>query len=269
MKNLKRITIWVTTILAAIYLIVCCWFYYSQEKLLFNTVKLDSNHVFEFSDSFEEHEIIMRDSIKLHGVLFKAKETKGLILWLPGGRGMIDSIGINAHFYTDLNYDLFLLNYRGFGKSEGTISSENQFNQDMQSVYDYFKATYGENKIIIFGYSLGTGPASALSANNNPKLLILKAPYFNMFELSEKVFPFIPVSLLQKYKFPIAENLQKTNCKVVIFHGDSDKKISIDVSYRLKASLKPSDTLFVLKGQGHNDFIKNPEYLQKLSSIIE
>lgn len=265
---MKKILKWIVIVTALLYSGICVLFYFTQEKLLFNTLKLQHNHVFEFANSFEERYIVMPDKQNLHGVLFKAKESKGLILWFPGGRGMIDSIGVNAHFYTDLNYDLFVLNYRGFGKSEGKISSEKQFNQDLQTVYDYFKKEYQENNIVIFGYSLGTGPAVALAKANNPKMLILKAPYYSMRKLAQKTFPYLPISLLQKYNFPMYEYLEKIKCPVVIFHGDEDKKISIEVSQRLKKHLKPSDDLIILKGQGHNGFVKNTEYLQELSGVL-
>lgn len=269
-KIMKKVITSLLGIILLVYLLICSWFYFSQEKLLFNdSVKLKNNHIFKFTEPFQEHYITMKDNTKLHGVLFKAKQAKGLMLWLPGGRGMIDSIGTKAHLYTRLNYDFFILNYRGFGKSKGKISSENQLNEDLQTVYDYFKRKYPENNIIISGYSLGTGPASLLAANNHPKMLILNAPYYSMVELSKKAFPYIPVSLLQKYRFSVADNLLKTKCKVVIFHGEEDKKIPLEVSYRLKKNLKPTDLLFVLKNQGHDKLDDNQEYWQKLYHVTQ
>jgi len=270
MKKIKKIFIWLFSVLFVLYLCLCSWFYFSQEKALFNTsVKLKHDHVFKFSTPFEERYITMQDNKRLHGVLFKAKKSKGLILWFPGGRGMLDSIGLNAPLYTDMHYDLFVLNYRGFGKSEGKISSEKQFNQDMQTVYSNFKKEYSENKIVIFGYSLGTGPAAFLAANNNPKMLILEAPYYSMTEMTQKAIPYLPISLLQKYKFKTNEYMAGIKSPIVIIHGEADKNIPVDVSYRLKKYLKSTDKLLILKGQGHNEFEKNKEYLVELSNILK
>ena len=267
---MKKILKWLFGIAVVFYLGVCALFYFSQEKMLFDTsVKLSKDHVFKFQDVFEERYISMQDGNKLHGILFKAKEPKGLILFFPGGRGMLDSIGVNARIYTDLNYDLFVLNYRGFGKSKGKIESEKQFNEDMQTVYNYFGKEYSESKIVLFGYSLGTGPAAALAASNNPQMLILQAPYYSMNELSHNAFPYLPVTLLQRYKFATNEYLKGVKSRVVIIHGEKDKKVAVDVSYRLKKNLKPTDEFIVLKGQGHNDFEKNKEYLSLLSKLLE
>ena len=269
MKTLKKSLFIVFSLAVLIYLGLCLWFYTSQEKALFNSAKLPIDHRFQFDSAFEERFITMTDNTKLHGVMFKATEPKGLILWLPGGKGMIDSIGVNAHYYTDLGYDLFIVNFRGFGKSEGKISGEAQFNQDMQTLYDQFKQEYGEEKIIVFGYSLGTGPAAALAARNHPHMLILKAPYYSMTELTQKAMPYLPIGILQKYRFCTYQYLKDVQCPVAIVHGDSDRKIPVSVSYRLKGHLKPTDKLIIIKGQGHNGFVNNPEYLSELKNLIK
>jgi pimeloyl-ACP methyl ester carboxylesterase len=266
-----KIIKWILGIIIVLYLCLCGLYFIYQDKLVFNTsVKLKQEHVFKFSEPFEERYIPMPDKKKLNGVLFKAKESKGLILWFPGGRGMIDSIGVDSKIYTDLKYDLFVLNFRGYGKSEGKISSEKQFNQDMQSVYDYFKKEYSEDKIILFGYSLGTGPAAALASANNPKMLVLQAPYYSMENEAQRAFYYLPISLLSRYEFPVYSYLEKTKCPIVIIHGDNDKKIPAKISsHKLKQFLKPTDQLVILKGQGHNDFIENATYIKKLQQLIK
>ncbi len=271
MNKTKKILKWIFGIIFFLYVCLCGFYYFAQEKLLFNTsVKLKHEHVFKFSEPFEERYIPMPDKKRLNGVLFKAKESKGLILWFPGGRGMIDSIGIDSKIYTDLKHDLFILNYRGYGKSEGEISSEEQFNQDMQSVYDYFKKEYQERNIILFGYSAGTGPAASVAASNNPKMLILQAPYYSMKNEAQRAFYYLPISLLSRYESPVYSYLEKTKCPIVILHGDNDKKIPAKISsHKLKEFLKPNDQLIILKGQGHNDFLKNTAYLKELSRIIK
>jgi len=268
MKNLKRFLLVLVMLFFILYTGVCIWFYTGQEQALFNTVKTPLGHRYKFAQQYEEKEIKMDDGVKLHGLLFRAKTSKGLILWLPGGRGMLDSIGSEAKYYTDLGYDIFMINYRGFGKSEGEISSEDQFNRDMQTVYNYFKKEYSEPRMVVYGYSLGSGPAAALASVNSPKMLILQAPYYSMTELVGTSIPYLPVSLLLKYKFSTDESLKRVKSPVVIFHGENDKKIDPEVSIRLKKSLKRHDEVIILKGQGHNDFSSNKEYLAQLERVL-
>jgi len=270
MKKIKKTLVWILGVVIVFYVGGCILFYSVQEKILFDTsVKLAADHVFKFAPPFEERYILMEDGKKLNGVLFRAKDSKGLIFYLPGGRGMIDSIGVNASVYTDMHYDFFVLNYRGFGKSEGNIQSEKQFDQDIQTVYNYFKKEYREDSIVVIGYSLGSGIAAALASTNSPRMLILEAPYYSMNELTQKAFPYLPVSLLLNYKYPTNEYLRQIKSPVVIIHGESDKRISAKVSRRLKEFLKATDELIILKDQGHNNFEKNEEYKTQITRVLQ
>src|SRR5690606_15976768 len=123
---------------------------------------------------FEEMYIKMEDGIPLHGLLFKTKASRGLIFYLHGNAGSLSSWGEVAKSYTDLHYDVFILDYRGYGKSGGFVNSEQQIFQDVQTAYNEIMKQYPEEKIVVLGYSIGTGPASKLAANNHPKLLILQ-----------------------------------------------------------------------------------------------
>ena len=131
-----------------------------------------------------------------------------------------------------------------------------------------FKKEYDEKNIVIYGYSLGTGPAAVLAQNNKPRMLILRAPYYSMVELTSKYFSYLPIALLQKYKFPVYKNLRNIKCPVLIIHGEKDKKIPVTVAYRLKEQFKPGDNLLIIKNQGHDEFEKNVDYLQKIKLYL-
>ena len=268
MKRSTKILLSILLIIFLGYILVCVWFYRGQEKALFTKVPHPANYVYKFNVPFEERNITMADGKKLNGVLFKSDSSKGLILWLPGGRGMLDSLSEEAAFYTRLNYDVFIINYRGFGKSEGAITSEEQFGNDMQTVYDSFKKQYSENNIVVYGYSLGSGPAARLAAENHPKMLLLLAPYYSLEDMTQKAIPYLPMSLLMKYHFNTFEQLKKTKSPIIIFHGDGDTKIKVEASQRLKEYLKPADQLIILPGQPHNNFTGNEQYLAELKKVL-
>ena len=156
----------------------------NQEELIFFPTKLPANHVFRFNSTFQERYIKTPDGHRLHGLLFKADSSAGIIFYLHGNAGDLDSWGEIASTYTKLNYDIFMLDYRGYGKSEGNISSEQQFHEDVQLAYDHVKKDYPEEKIVVLGYSIGTGTAARLAAFNHPKMLILQSPYYSLIDLA-------------------------------------------------------------------------------------
>jgi alpha-beta hydrolase superfamily lysophospholipase len=241
--------------------------YFFQEKLIFFPDKLNESYQFSFNQSFEEVNIKTRDNKQLNGLLFIAERAKGLVFYLHGNAGALNSWGEVAKRYTSLNYDVFILDYRGFGKSEGTINSQAQLFEDVQTAYDEMKKKYREETIVVLGYSIGTGPATKLASVNSLKLLILQSPYYSLTDMMRHTYPIIPTFLL-KYKFRTNEYIKDCKMPVVIFHGNRDEVIYYGSSLKLKTQMKPQDTLITLNGQGHNGMTDNPEYIRALGKIL-
>ena len=265
---MKKILINSLKIIGVLLIIGVIALHFFQEKLIFFPEKLDKNYVFVFPEKFEELNFKASDGKLLNGVLFKADSTKGLVFYLHGNGGSIKGWGDIATKYTSLHYDLFILDYRGYGKSEGEINSESQIYNDLQMAYDSLKRRYKENQIIIIGYSIGTGLATELASINQPKLLILQAPYYSLTDMMQRKYPGLPTTFL---KYPFETNLYLKACKmpVIIFHGNTDNVIPYESSLMLKKLFKPSDTLFTLDNQGHNGMNDNPVYLSELKKILD
>ena len=107
-----------------LYIFLCIVLYSFQERLIFFPEKLDKNYQFEFGQKFEEQNIKTTDGKLINGLLFKTHNSKGLIFYLHGNAGSLSSWGEVAKTYTDLNYDIFIFDYRGYGKSEGNCSCQ-------------------------------------------------------------------------------------------------------------------------------------------------
>lgn len=252
----------------AFYVLVCVLLYFFQEKLIFFPDKLPNDHQFSFNIPFEEIFIESKQGEMLHGLLFRVDNANGLVFYLHGNAGSVEDWGQVAERYTDLRYNVFILDYPGYGKSAGTIQSEKQLFDAIQTSYDEMKQRFHEDSIVVLGYSIGTGPAAKLAAINDPRLLILQAPYYSMPDLMRRAYPIIPTVIL-KYRFRTNEYLEQCKMPVVIFHGDLDEVIYYGSSLKLKDELKPGDTLITLKGQGHNGMTDNPDYVSALASILK
>lgn len=265
---IKKISIKILITILVLYIVLCGVVFMFQEEYIFFPEKLDKFFQFDFDQKFEEVFIKTDDGVDLHGLLFSVEKSKGLIFYLHGNAGSLRSWGGVAKTYIDLNYDVFILDYRGYGKSEGSINGEKQIFSDVQAAFDNLKKRYDENKIIILGYSIGSGPAAKIASVNNPKLLILQAPYYNMLDLMRKFYPLIPAFVL-KYKFRTNRYLKECKMPVVIFHGDQDEVIYFGSSLKLKKLFKSEDRLITLNGQGHNGMTENEDYLIEIKKILE
>lgn len=249
-----------------VYIVICILFYFKQDALLFYPEKLESAYQFNFKEDFEEHELKTTDGVLLNSLLFKVKEPSGLIFYLHGNGGSLKYWGTQAKFFNDLNYDVFLIDFRGYGKSGGEISNEKQFYNDTQLAYDFVKQLYPEEEIVVLGSSLGTGAASWLSVNNHPNQVILLSPYYSIPDLKNnlsnlKILKIIP-SFLLKYKFKNYENIENGNAPVTIMHSNQDDLIYFGSSVKLSNHFKPGDTLISINTVGHsihheNEFVQN------------
>lgn len=235
--------------------------------MVFRAYKLSENHQFNFSEKFEEVTIPSFDGKQLHGLLFKTPNSKGLVFYLHGNAGTVDDWGNNASIYTNLGYDIFFLDYRGFGKSEGEIDNQEQIYKDISIAYDSVVSKYNSKEIILIGYSIGTGLATYLASVKNPNKLILQAPYYNFLEFSTSRAPFFP-DFLKKFDFETNRYIVKVKAPIYLFHGNKDQLISVSNSQRLKKILKATDQLFILDGEDHLGINDNYDFQHHLKQIL-
>lgn len=264
MRIVRNILIGLGVFISALFLII----YSFQEKLIFHPESLPLSYTFNFDASFEEIYIEAEDKSLLNGLLFKADSTRGIIFYLHGNAGSLKRWGNIASTYTELNYDLFILDYRGFGKSQGKIESEEQLFSDVQRAYSSITSAYANEEKIIIGYSIGTGPAAWLASQNNPDLLILQAPYYSLLDMKDNAFPLIPDFLL-KYPFETYRYIENVSTPILIFHGDKDGVINYQSSIHLSEHFKEKDQLITLKNAGHNGMSDNQEYRDQLKEYLQ
>lgn len=198
----------------------------------------------------------------------KIENPKGIVFYLHGNAGALNTWGEVAKTYTGLQYDVFIPDYRGYGKSDGAITSQAQLFEDAQTAYNTIKQRYKEEDIVILGHSLGSGPATWLASINHPRLLILLAPYYSLTDIMQHSYPGIPTFLL-KYRLETYKYIKDCKMPIAIFHGDKDEVIYYHSSTKLKTLMKSTDTLITLKGQSHNGITDNPQYLKAISKILD
>ena len=258
--------LYLLTIIGVLYLSFVALLFFFQEKMIFFPTKLEANYDYHFEQVFEEITIKTLDNNDLNTLLFKARETKGVVFYLHGNAGSLKSWGEVSEVYTTLGYDLFIMDYRGYGKSSGKIINENQFYNDVKLVYKELISRYNEEDVIIIGNSIGTGVATRLASESNNKLLILQAPYYNFKSLVKEKISFAP-SFVLKYQFRTNIFLPKCKMPVLIFHGKEDNVISPNNSLELEKLFKTNDQLVLLENQGHNAMNYNKEYFSFLQKV--
>lgn len=237
--------------LGFLYLLMCIVAFFGQEKLIFHPVKLATNFPMRIG---QEVYVPIDDNLEMHAMWLRQANSKGVILYWHGNMGSNRRCLQQAEHISSGGYDVFMPDYRGYGKTAGTITSERQLMADAQKAYDYLLQHYDEQKIIVGGYSLGTGVATRLAVDNQPQQLLLIAPYRSLVAMKNTIVPFLP-SFLMKYKFRTDENITKVSCPVTMFHGRNDELIPYDHSVYLQGLAPDNIELVSLNGVGHRGVV--------------
>jgi len=256
-------------IILAIYIVISVALYYLQDYLLFKPEKLPEDFQFYYDNQETmEYNLETRDGAVINGVRFLPKgESKGLILYLKGNSKSIKGWGKFAVDFTRHDYNVLMIDYRGFGKSTGR-RSQKAMKRDLQLVYNKIKEQTTEDRIILYGRSLGSGFAAKLASMNNPKMLILDAPYYSLTKVTARYMPFMPLSLLIKYPLPTYKWLKYVQCPIHIIHGTDDKLIPYKSSVKLSQVNPKLSRLHTVIGGGHKNLNNFEAYHKMLGEII-
>ncbi|WP_436514619.1 alpha/beta hydrolase [Ekhidna sp. To15] len=254
----------------SIYIITNVAAYFLQERFLFKPEKLPADFEFKYPNQKSvEHNLYVGDDVRINGVHFSIPEPKGVVLYLKGNSRSIKGWGKFAVDFTRLGFDVVMVDYRGFGKSIGLRRSEKDIKHDMQRVYEILKSRVDERYITIYGRSMGSGFATKLASNNNPRMLILESPYYSMTKMAKRYIPFMPASLILKYPLRTYKWIKYVGCPIKIIHGTKDKLIPYKSSLAL-SNINPKVTrLYSVIGAGHNDLYTHEEYHRMLEEIVK
>ncbi|MBC6993108.1 alpha/beta fold hydrolase [Neolewinella lacunae] len=260
MKWIRRLLI----VGLGLYLLVGVGLYFWQESLLFHPRVLAADATYgEHPETWVE----LPDGQRIHALHLRSAPSKGVFLYLHGNVGNNGRSLHQTRSIQQLGYDLFLVDYRGFGKSSGQIAEERHLTEDLQAVYDHLKSQYAEDRIFLLGYSLGTGPASYLAANNAPGGVVLVAPYTSLRAMKNEFFPFFP-DFLMKYDLDNARHLAASRAPVTILHGGEDELIPLAMGQQLAAIDPARIRLVELPGVGHRRAILDERFGAAVREMI-
>lgn len=250
------------------YVLLLLLAYLLQERFIFKPEKLTKNFLYKYDAPFRELFFEVEEGVSINGLHFYVEKPLGLVLYFHGNSRSIKGWAKYAADFFRYNYDVVLVDYRGFGKSTGKRSEKDMLT-DMQFVYDTLITTYHENHMIVYGRSLGSGFAAHLASENTPRYLILDAPYFSFAKVVNRFLPMLPLKLVLRYHMRTDKWLPKVNCHTYILHGTKDWLIPIRNSLKLQALNPRKITLISIEGGGHNNLPDFPEYHNFIRDILK
>ena len=239
--------------------------WWGQERLLFQPQTLPANFAFDVAPDVHETWVDVPGA-RLNALHLRLPKPDGVVFFLHGNGGSLANWFVNTGYYRRANLDLFMIDYRGYGKSSGHITSQGQLEADVRAAWDQIEPQYTGKKRVIFGRSLGTGLAAALAASVQPELTVLVSPYSSMVALAGERYPWVPAALL-RYPLRTEAALALVKGPVLLAHGEQDPLISPAHSQHLH-DVAPQSQLLLVPGAAHNNIQDFPVYLDGLAAAL-
>lgn len=262
-------------LLVILYCLIGIGCYYAQDWLLLHGKPVSRETKYQFDRPFTEVNINYDGETNINIVQFpsfiqsSSTDTvpKGLVLYFHGNREGVSHYAQYAKDFTDRGYEVWMIDYPGFGKSTGKFTEANVYEFALQE-YKLARKHFAPKDIIIYGKSLGTGIAAQLADIRDCRRLILESPYYSMPALWSSWAPIYPWGSILHFKFPTWEHLPKVTAPITLFHGDHDRIIPHRQSTRLLKICKPTDQLITIPNAGHNDLPASRIYQQTLDTLL-
>ena len=229
----RRAFRWGLLPLLGVYVLFSIWFYLYQGLVLFKPHEIPTGYAeTSLKPSMDVYLYPPEAKINVQKFDTPTDPPKGTVFYLHGNRGNIDLCLWEIKPFVDAGYDVWTMDYRGFGKSEGRLS-ETALLADAQMVYKRIREESDEEDIIVWGRSFGSGVAAYVASVNSPKTLVLETPYYSLRDTVCHTNPLV-LPFLVRYQLPTHEYLGYVNCPVHLIHGTNDEKIDFHSSERLE-----------------------------------
>jgi fermentation-respiration switch protein FrsA (DUF1100 family) len=202
---------------------------------------------------YDDFTITTADGEKLNVWWVPASSPRGAVLLFHGNAGNISHRIEYALMFRALGYSTLLVDYRGYGKSSGKPSEEGTY-RDADAAWRWLTQTRAipEDRIVLFGESLGGGVASWLAARHTPRALVLASTFTSTVDLASQIYSFLPVKLISRYRYDTLERLAAIRSPVLVIHSPQDDIIPYSHGRRLYEAAREPKAFLELRG-GHND----------------
>lgn len=269
-----RILIGIASIIiiaAVTYLLSAVYKYSTQSYLVYSPDRQIMNTPFNIRLYFEEIIFKTSDGLNISGWFIPVKNNNGVILVLHGKSGNISNrLTFLNYFSRKLGLSVFIIDYRGYGKSEGVPDEKGTY-MDAEAAWKYLTAIkkIKPQDIIVFGRSLGGPVAAWLAGKVSPKALILESTFTSLTKLVAQLYPYLPVRRFFKYKYPTIDYLKRVNSPVLIIHSSEDDYVPYSHAMKLYSAANKPRQLLEIKGTHSANYIKSGEaYIDGIKTFL-
>ncbi len=250
------------------YFVLLVFIYFYQRNLLYHPS--DNNYQNDkIQFSYDEIFIKVDDKIKLKSwIINKNLKKFKTLLFFHGNAGELSNRIYKLNELNKLDINILLISWRGFSGNEGSPTEENLYKDAKAAIKWLNRKEVENNKIILYGESLGTGVAVEIGKKNNFNSIILESPFTSMENAAKIYYPYLPVKLLLKDKYNSISKIKKITTPILIMHGKKDDIVPFSMGKELfEKANNPKYSYFTSDDDHMMEF--NDQILKSIKNFID
>lgn len=246
------------------------WMYLQQPGMIFFPYEKISETPANWGLEYEEVTLETADGLHLHGWFIPQPGAKKTLLFFHGNAGNIAHRGDSVAIFHRLGLNVFIFDYRGYGKSEGR-PGERGFYEDARAAWNYLIQDRGfaAQDIILFGRSMGGTVATRLATEVRPVALIIESSFSSARDMADEIFPILSRLVFLRYRFDARSDIKKVASPVLVLHSPEDEIIPFHQGEKVFESANEPKAFVEMRGDHNYGFIlSQPEYEKALGAFI-
>lgn len=209
------------------------------------------------------------DGVRLHAWWIAPPEARVATLFLHGNAGNVTHRGMHIREITAAGSALLMVDYRGYGRSEGHPSEKGLY-ADAEAGYRHLiDSKYRPEQIVVHGESLGSAVAVDLAARRPCGGVVLEAPFTSARDVAGRVLPLLGPLLIWGYNSK--EKIGRVRAPLLVMQGDRDEVVPVDLGRALFEAAREPKSYWAIPGAGHNDLVPTAgtAYRERLRSFYQ
>ncbi|MBF0245601.1 MAG: alpha/beta fold hydrolase [Planctomycetes bacterium] len=224
-----------------------------QDRLVYSSTGLLTRDPSSIGLVFEELWLCAADGIRLNAWFIPAPRPRACLLFFHGNHGNLSGRMDSLALFHKLGFDTLILDYRGFGRSEGHPGEEG-IGLDADAAWDHLVRVRGipPDQIAVFGRSLGGVPAAAIAALHTPGCLVLESTFTSLLDLVQRLYPYLPMGLLFRNRSNNLKQIGAIRCPLLIAHSRDDRLVPYAMGRTLYEAAGAKRQFFEMEGEHNN-----------------
>jgi len=236
---------------------------YLEQTSIFYPEKEISQRPSDIGLEYEDIYFKAEDGVLINGWFIKNPRAKATLLFFHGNAGNISHRLHKINLFHKIGLNVFIVDYRGYGKSDGRPSEEGLY-KDARAAYDYLltRNDVRAKNIIVYGTSLGGGVAIDLATRRDLAALIVDSSFSTAKDIAKEVYPFIPPFLIS-IKMDSQEKVQTIKAPKLFLHSRDDEVVPFDLGKKLFDAAAEPKEFIEIKGGHNTGYEESEETLQE------